>query len=139
MYVCIKNRATFQMTRGTADGLDERIRGAKEPLFVGIKNRDQGNFRKIQPFTQQIDPNQNIKLTSTKTAEYLDALQCFDFRMKVPTSHTNLGVILRKVFCHAFRQCRNQHTLILFGAKPNFVKQIVDLSAHRTYFNGRIG
>ena len=49
------------MTRGATGGLDERGGAAEEALFVRIENGDEGDFREVKPFTQEINADEYIK------------------------------------------------------------------------------
>ena len=58
--------------------------------------------------------------------------------MHVAALDSDLAVILRQIFCHAFGEGRNQHALILRHALPDFMKQIINLPFYRTNLYRRI-
>ncbi|MPN06444.1 hypothetical protein SDC9_153700 [bioreactor metagenome] len=45
-----------------ADGLNQRGCGAQEALFVRIQDGDKAYLRQVQPFPEQVDSHQHIKL-----------------------------------------------------------------------------
>ena len=73
-FISVENRFTLQISCRTANGLDQRLLRAQKALFVRIKDSDQGHLWHIQPFTQQIDAHQHIKLPQTQITDNLDPL-----------------------------------------------------------------
>ena len=88
--VGIKNRPAIDVTRGAAHRLYQRIAGTKKAFLVRIENRDKRDLGKSRPSRSKIDSDQNIEFTPPQPAQNLDAVQGFDFRVKVtaltPTS-----------------------------------------------------
>src|ERR1017187_6858274 len=133
--VGVKNGAAAQVTRATADGLDQRSRRTKEAFLVGIENRHQRDFRQVETFAQQIDADEHIELALAQIAQNLDALQRLDLRVHVTAANAHLAVVLGQVLGHALGQGGDQHPLILLRATANLVQQVVNLSLHRTHFH----
>ena len=50
------------MSRCTAGRLDERRLAAQKSFLVGVENADERNFRKIETFAEQIDPDQDVEI-----------------------------------------------------------------------------
>ena len=55
--VCVQNDCPLHIPGGAADCLNQGSLAAQESFLIRIQNRNQGNFRQIKPFPQQIDPN----------------------------------------------------------------------------------
>ncbi len=73
-FIAIQNRFTVNVTRRAPYGLNQGALGAQEALFIGVQNRHQRDFRHIQPFAQQVNPHQNVKLAQTQIADDFHAL-----------------------------------------------------------------
>ena len=106
--VGIHDRHAVQVTRRAADRLDQRTLGAQKPFLVGIQNRDQRDFRKIQTLAQQVDADHHVEYAGTQVANDLDALNRVDVRMQVAHLDAVFGQKLGQVFRHALGQRRDQ-------------------------------
>ena len=60
-FIGIEHDLAFDITRGAANGLDERGFRAQKAFFVGIENGDQCAFGNIEAFAQQVDADQYIE------------------------------------------------------------------------------
>ena len=63
------------ITGSSSDRLDEGCLIAEKALLVSIKYRDEGYFRKVEPFTQQIDANEDIEFCHTQVSYDLQSLK----------------------------------------------------------------
>src|ERR1700730_15402004 len=58
--------------------------------------------------------------------------------MKVRALYTNFGVIFGQILRHALGERGYENTFIAFGAKADFVQQVVDLALDGSHFDFRI-
>ena len=49
------------MSGATTDGLDERGGAAQITFFVGVENGDEGDFRQVEAFAQQVDADEDVE------------------------------------------------------------------------------
>ncbi len=136
--VRIHERLAVDVARGAADGLDQRAARAQESFLVGIENRHQRDLGEIEPFTQQVDADQDVELPLAQIAQDLDALERIDVRVQVADLDAELLVVLRQVLRHPLGERRHQHALAVSGAVANLREQVVHLAAHRAYFDDRV-
>ena len=64
-------------------GLDERPFRTEKALLVRVQDRDEGDFRKIEPFAEEVDPDKDVELSPPQTGEDLNALNRFDITVQV--------------------------------------------------------
>ena len=83
--VCIQNHFGVGVSSRSTDGLNERGFASQKPFFVGVQDRDQGNFRQIEPLTQQVDTNQDIAPTLAQFTQKVDSFKCIQFAMQPTT------------------------------------------------------
>ena len=62
LLVGVEYDAPLLVARSPPRSLDERSRGPQEPLLIGVENRDERDFRKVEAFTQKVDADKNIEL-----------------------------------------------------------------------------
>ena len=53
---------TVGVTRRAADGLDERSLRTEEAFLVGIEDGDEGHFRDVEAFAQEVDADEDVEL-----------------------------------------------------------------------------
>jgi hypothetical protein len=59
--VGVEDGPPLQVACGAAHRLDERALGAQKPFFVGIEHRHQRHLGDIEPFAQEVDPDEHIE------------------------------------------------------------------------------
>ena len=52
----------------TPSNLHDRSHGSEKTFFIRVKDGHPSNLRKIKPFAQKINANQNVKLAKTQIA-----------------------------------------------------------------------
>src|SRR5262245_53205028 len=77
----IENDRAMNIASGSTDRLDEGAIGAQEALFVGVEDSDQGYFRQIEAFAEEVNSDQNIKDTHAQLSNNLDPLEGLDIRV----------------------------------------------------------
>ena len=126
--VGVENGAAFEMARAAAHGLNQR-RGAAEIAFlVGVENRDERNFGKIEAFAEEVDADEHIEFAAAQIAQDADALERFDFRVQVAAANADFGEIFGEIFGHAFGERGDEDALVALGADANLLEQIVHLA-----------
>ncbi len=125
--VGVHDHAPVDVPRRAADRLDERGRPAQEALLVGVEDRHEGHLGQIEPFTQQVDADQDVELTEPQLADDPDALERVDLRVQVPRAQPGLGQILGQVLGHPLGQGRHQRALAARRARGDLADQVVDL------------
>ena len=83
-------------------------------------------------------PDQHVEDAAAQVAQNLDALERVDVRVQVADLHAELVVVRRQVLGHLLGQRRHQHALVLVGAQPDLLQQIVHLPADRPHVDRRI-
>ena len=126
--VAVHQHPAVDIAGGTAAGLDQRTLRAEKTLLVGIKNGNQGNLRQIQPFPQQVDPDQHIEFSQAQVANNLHPLNGNDVGMEIFYPHPQLTVIVGQLLGHAFGQGRHQHPFATGHGFADFVEQVVNLA-----------
>ena len=59
----VHDNLAFRVSGGTAYCLNQGTVGTQEALFVRIQNHHQRHLRDVQALSQQVNTDQNIKLT----------------------------------------------------------------------------
>ena len=136
--VGVKNGAAFDVARTAANRLNERGRAAQKAFLVGIENGDEGNFGKVEAFTQQVDADEDVEFTAAQVAKDFDAIERFDFRVQVAAADADFREVFAKVFSHAFGERGDQDALVFLSANADFFEQIVHLSFDRADFDLRV-
>ena len=126
------------VARGAAARLDEGARAAQEALFVGVEDRDEGDFGQVEAFPEKIDTDQHVELAAPEVAKNLDAFERVNVAVQIPNANTKLGVVLGQILGHALRQRGHEHALVLGGALPDAREQIVDLTGDGAHGDRRI-
>ncbi len=137
-FVTVQNRFTVDVTRGAADGLNQRTLGTQEALFIRVQNRHQRNLRHIQTFPQQVNPHQHVKLAQAQVADNLHALHGIDIRVQITHLLAVLFEILGQVFRHTLGERGHQHALVNGGTGADLREQVVHLRGYRTHLDNRI-
>src|SRR5687768_4958096 len=96
----VEDRFSTRISRRTTDGLDQTLLGTEKTFLVRIEHCHERHFRQIEPLTQQVDPNQHVKLAAPQIAKNLDPFESFDVRVQITNAHTNFSKILRQIFSH---------------------------------------
>jgi hypothetical protein len=65
-------------------------------LFIRVQNRHQRNFRKVEPFTKQIDSHQNIKDPKCRKSRNVQYAQGVDIAVQI-THFTPLPLNIRLI------------------------------------------
>src|SRR5437762_13904068 len=119
------------MSRRAARCLNEGSLAAQKSLLVRIENADERNFRKIETFTEQIDPNQNVEIGRAQTTQDFDALDGVDVAVEIAHFQADIAQIIGEVFGGPFRQRCHQNALALFHTLAAKLNRVVDLMLER--------
>ena len=64
-FIRIHDNVPFAVSGSTSNRLDKSTFVTKETFLISIQNSNQTNFRNVNPFTEQINTDKNIKDTQT--------------------------------------------------------------------------
>jgi hypothetical protein len=82
----VKNNFAVDVARGAARGLNEAGRAAQIAFLVRVQDRHQRHLRQVQPFAQQVDADEHVKLAFAQGAQHLDALDGVNLAVQVAHS-----------------------------------------------------
>ena len=126
------------ITRGAADGLDERGLRAQEALLVRVQDCDKRHLRDVQTLAQQVDADQHVEHAETQVAHQLLPLDGLDVMMHVTHLDARGFEIVGQVLGHLFGQSRDKHALTLGRARVDLTDQVVDLPVDRAHHDLRV-
>src|SRR5262249_25994902 len=133
-----QNDFSVNVTRRPASRLNKGGLASQEAFFVSVKYTNQAYFRKIQPFAQKIDPNQDVEFSSSKGSQYFNPLDRVDLTMQIADFETDVSQVIRQIFSRSLRQGRNQNALPALRSFPTEFDGFVDLMFKGTYSNFRV-
>jgi predicted nucleotidyltransferase len=99
----IEDHLAVDVAGGAADGLDQRGLAAQETFLIGVEDRDQRTFRNVEPFAQQIDPDQGVEGAAPLAPRVRKTLMTCSFfcnQLIIPNlgaMFPNMGTIARSV------------------------------------------
>ena len=64
-HISEKHALPIEVAGRAACGLDQGSFVAEETFFVCIEDNDKGDLRKIETFTEEVDPDENVKCRGT--------------------------------------------------------------------------
>jgi hypothetical protein len=115
------------VSRGAADGLDQRRARTQEAFLVRVQDRHQRHLGQVETLTQQVDADENVVLPQPQLTQQLHPPQRVDLGVQIPHPNSLLQQVIRQVLRHLLRQRRHEHPLVPRLAQPDLVDQIVDL------------
>src|SRR5690606_41643774 len=130
-----KDNLAVNVTRSTADGLDERGFRTQETFLVGIYDRGEAALRYVEALAQQVYADEHVEGTKPQVAQDLDTLQRVDVRVHVAHAHTLLVQVLGEVFGHALGEHRAQRAIALGGRLADLAEHVVDLALCGTHLD----
>lgn len=83
---------------GTTDDLEERGFGAEESDFFRIQYADETRFWEVESFSEEIDSDDDIYLTETIGAQYLESFDGFYFGVKIADFYPIFSEVVGEVF-----------------------------------------
>ncbi len=116
----------------------KRSGGPQEPFFVRIKDGNERDFREVQAFPEQVDPDQHVEDAAPEIPQDLDPFERFDVRVQVSHLHAQFLVVGRQILRHPLGERRHEHALFPLGTVANLLQQVIHLPAHRPHLDGRI-
>ena len=133
--VGIEDRAAVQIARGAADRLNERAVTSQKTLLVRVQNRNERDFRNVEAFAQEVDPDEDVEGARAQIADDLHALDRVDVGVEIAHLHAVLGEEVREILGHALRERRHEDALALLRHLADFGEKIVHLRDGGTIFS----
>ena len=96
---------------GAAGGLDEAGFVAQESFLIRIQDADEGDFRQVEPFAQEVDSHQDIDFAGAEFAEDFHALDGVHIGMDVFDVQPDVAEVVREVFCGALGEGGDEDAL----------------------------
>lgn len=96
---------------GAACGLDEAGFVAQEAFLIRIQDADEGDFRQVEPFAQEVDSHEDIYLARAEFAEDFHALDGIHICMDVFDVQPDVAEVVGEVFCGAFGEGGDEDAL----------------------------
>ena len=118
--VRIHNDMPFAITGSTSNGLDESTLVTKETFLVSIENSYETHFGNVNPFTEQVDSDQDIKDTQAQVTDNLRPFQGLDIRVHVLDLDAHFFEVVGQVFCHFLGQGCDKSPFILLNTGIDF-------------------
>ena len=98
-----QNNFAIDVTRSAAGGLDERRLAAQKAFLVGIENADERDLGKIETFAEQINPDEDIEVSRTQSAQNFHALDRVDVAMQIAYFQSDVAQIIGQILGRALR------------------------------------
>ena len=105
----------FDVAGRPADGLDQRGLPAQEALLVGVEDRHQRDLGQVEPFAQQVHPDQHVELAEAQLADDLDPLERVDVRVQVADPEADFVQVVGQVLAIFFVERGDQDALVAIG------------------------
>ena len=131
--VRVHDYVSVRITRGAADGLDQRGLGAEEALLVGVENDDQRDLGDIQALPEEVDADQHVEHVQSHISDDLRALQRVDIGVQVFDTDAGAGKIIGQILRHLLGQRRDKDLVAVLDGCADFSDQVVDLPVHRAH------
>ena len=100
-FVGVKNGHSVDVSRGTANGLDERSLASQKTLLVGVHDGYQRNFGKVQSLAKQVYPDEHIKKSGPKGIHDFDTFHGFYVAVDVAAAYSVPSEVLRQLLSHS--------------------------------------
>ena len=95
-YIGVKNDASFFVSGRSSCRLHKTGFTAKKPFLVCIENGHESNLRQIKSFSEKIDANENVKVTSPQSTKYFNALDSVSKRFRASAARRFARLDVRK-------------------------------------------
>jgi len=99
----------------------------EEALLVGVQNPDEPHLRDIEPFPQEVDPDEDIKLPEAELPDDLGPLEGVDLRVEVPRPDPLLREVVRELLCQFLGEGRQEDPVAAFDGPADLPDDILDL------------
>ena len=116
----IHDHAALDIARSPSAGLDEGGFAAQKALLIGIEDGHQGDFGNVEPFAQQVDAHQHIKIAAAQIANDLHPLDGVDIGMEIFGFDIQLCQIFGEIFGQALCQSGDEDTAPFCCVGANF-------------------
>ena len=133
--VGVHDATTSVVPRGPSNGLDHAGGGPQEAALVGIHDRHQDHLGQVQPFSQQIDPHEDIEVSFTQGAKNFQSFQSLHFGVQPPNPQVAAFEVPAQILGQAFREHGHDGSVAIAGDPSALFHQIFHLAPGRSNFN----
>ncbi len=125
--IAVHDDLAFLVSGGAADRLDQGGFVPEEAGHIGVEDGDEGDFRQVEAFAQEIDPDEDVICSRPQFFQDLDAFKRIDFAVQVIDLDLFVEEVIGQLFGHALRQRRDEDALVFLHADLDFLEQVPDL------------
>ena len=111
-----EHHLALRVPRGATGGLHEAGLAAQVAFFVRIENAHERDFRQVEALTEEIDADENIKLTGAQSAENFHALDGVHVGVNIAHAQIQTAQVIGEVFGGALGEGGHEHTLLSLHA-----------------------
>ena len=119
--VGVQNHLGVDVAGGAADRLDQARLAAQKAFLVGVENRDQRDFRQVEPFAQQVHADDRVELPFAQLAENFHPLDGVELRVQPLAADPFFLEVVDEIFGQPLGQRGDQHALAAFGPFANLL------------------
>ena len=99
--VRVKNDFAVDVPRGSPKGLNQGSGRSQKAFLIRVQDCHQRNLWQVQPLTQEVDPNHNVKYPQAQIAQDPNPFEGLHLGMQVMHFETGFQQVVRHIFCHA--------------------------------------
>ncbi len=127
-FLRVEDYLAVDVPGGSPHRLDEHRLRPKEPLLIGIEDRDETHLRDVEPLAQEVDPHEHIDVTETKGAHELMAFERVGLVVHVRDIASCLVDEFAQILGHPLGQCGNEDPFVSFDPFADPIEQVVHLA-----------
>ncbi len=127
----VENHFGVDVSRRSANCLNQAGCASEESLLVGIENCHQRNLGEIESFTEQVDADDDVMGFFAETSQDGHTFDGIEFGMNPSCSDSLLFQVSGEVFGETLGESGDEDTFVAFGAFPDFLDEMHDLAACR--------
>src|SRR5439155_12376732 len=128
----VHDHAALDVSRGTADDLDERALRSEIALLVGVEDRDERDLGEVDALAEKVHADDDIEHAEPQVPKDLDAFDGLDLGVEVMDLDPHLAQVVGEVLVHLLRERRDDRALAALDAGADLREQVIDLTVRRT-------
>ena len=111
---------------------------SEEALFIGIKNSNPTDLRKIETFSKKVDTNKDIIYSLTKILKNTDSFKSINITMDIRGVNTPFTQVRIQLLSHTLRKGSNQYSFILIYSLSYLLHEVINLIHGGAYLYFRV-